>query len=147
MNSMLNHYHTLTCGGHGEASKTVAKILVTVDCVTKWVEVIVSPTNDQKVVTKLLEKIIFPRFGVPLVSTSDDGSYFAKKQLEALLKKYGVNHKVGHPYHLQTQGQIEVSNREVKNVIERVVNKTRKDWSLKLNDAIWALRTAFKTPI
>lgn len=77
---------------------------------------------------------------------SDGGSHFAKKQLEAILKKYGVNHKVGLPYH-QTQGQVEVSNREVKNILERVVNKTQKDWSLKLDDALWALRTAFKTPI
>ena len=56
---------------------------------------------------------------------SDGGSHFAKKQLEALLTKYGVNHKVGLPYHPQTQGQVEVSNQEVKNVLERLVNKTR----------------------
>ena len=60
-------------------------ILVAVNYVTKWVEAIASPTKDHKVVTKLLKKIIFPRFGVPRVMISDGGSYFAKKQLEALL--------------------------------------------------------------
>ncbi|XP_021732972.1 uncharacterized protein LOC110699759 [Chenopodium quinoa] len=79
-------------------------ILVAVDYVTKWIEVIPSPTNDHKVVLKLLKKIIFPRFGVPRVLISDGGSHFAKKQLEALIKKYGVHHKVGLPYHPQTQG-------------------------------------------
>ncbi|XP_021767719.1 uncharacterized protein LOC110732109 [Chenopodium quinoa] len=78
---------------------------------------------------------------------SDGSSHFAKKQFEALLKRYGVHHKVGLPYHPQTQGQVEVSNREIKNLLERMVNKSRKDWSLKLDDTLWALRTAYKTPI
>ncbi|XP_021773660.1 protein NYNRIN-like [Chenopodium quinoa] len=72
-------------------------ILVAVDYVTKWIEAIPSPTNDHKVVLKLLKKIIFPRFGVPRVLISDGGSHFAKKQLEALLKRYGVHHKIGVP--------------------------------------------------
>nr|GMC69184.1 uncharacterized protein LOC110716089 [Ipomoea batatas] len=32
-------------------------------------------------------------------------------------------------------------------ILEKVVSRTRKDWSLKLDDALWALRTAFKTTI
>ncbi|XP_021713696.1 uncharacterized protein LOC110681585 [Chenopodium quinoa] len=122
-------------------------ILVAVDYVTKWIEAIPSPANDHKVVLKLLKKIIFPRFGVPRVLISDGGSHFAKKQFEALLKRYGAHHKVRLPYHPQTQGQVEVSNREIKNLLERIVNKSRKDWSLKLDDTLWDLRTAYKTPI
>ncbi|CAM8923482.1 unnamed protein product [Rhodiola kirilowii] len=122
-------------------------ILVVVDYVSKWVEGVASPTCDAKVVTKLFKKIIFPRFGVPRTVISDGGSHFKEKHFEALLRKYGVSHKVATPYHPQTSGQVEISNREIKAILEKTAGSSRKDWSSKLDDALWAYHTAFKTPI
>ncbi|XP_070001862.1 uncharacterized protein [Nicotiana sylvestris] len=68
-------------------------------------------------------------------------------QISALLTKYGVTHKTGTPYHAQKQGQVKVSNRELKRIFGKPVGISRKDWALKLDDALWAYRTTFKTPI
>lgn len=46
-----------------------------------------------------------------------------------------------------TSGQVEVSNRELKKILEKIVSAFRKDWSLKLDDTLLAYKTTFKTPI
>ena len=63
------------------------------------------------------------------------------------MKKNGVKHKVATAYHPQTSGQVEVSNREIKSILQKTVGTTHKDCSLKLDDALWAYRTAYKTPL
>ncbi|CAN6573212.1 unnamed protein product [Malus baccata var. baccata] len=113
----------------------------------KWVEARATRTNDSKVVADFIRTNIFARFGMPRVIISDGGSHFCNRTIDALLRKYSVTHKVSTPYHPQTNGQAEVSNREIKQILEKTVGPTRKDWSLWLDDALWAYRMAYKTPI
>ena len=94
---------------------------------------------------KFLKENIFSRFGVPKSIISDGGSHFSNKPFENLLSKYGVKHKVATSYHPQTSGQVELANREIKTILMKVVNYSRKDWSLKLQDSLWAYKTAYKT--
>ena len=120
-------------------------ILVGVDYVSKWVEAVPCKYNDHRVVIKFLKENIFSRFGVPKAIISDGGTHFCNKPFETLLAKYGVKHKVATPYHPQTSGQIELANREIKNILMKVVNVNIKYWSIKLLDLLWAYRTAYKT--
>ena len=122
-------------------------ILIIMDYVPKWVEALASPTNDSLLVARLFKKIIFPSFKVLRILISDTGAYFIDKKLEAVLKKYGVHHKLRLGYHPQTSDQVEISNRQIKVVLQKMVARLSKDWADKLDDALWAYRTSFKAPI
>ena len=194
MPSILNHCHTLSCGGHFGGQRTAAKvlqsgfywpslfkdahqfvstcdkcqrmgnisrkdeppmhpilevelfdlwgidfmgpfpasynnlyILLAVDYVSKWVEVIPTRTNDAKVVAQFLRSNIFSRFGTPRALITDNGTHFCNKVIDKILHKYGVRHRTSLAYHPQSNGQAEVSNREIKYILEKTVNSSRKD--------------------
>ncbi|GJX22317.1 reverse transcriptase domain-containing protein [Tanacetum coccineum] len=98
------------------------------------------------IVVKFL-KSLFARFGTPRAIISDCGTHFCNDQFAKVMLKYGVTHRLSTVYHPQTSGQVEVSNRGLKCILERTVGENRTSWSDKLDDALWAFRTAFKTPI
>ena len=120
-------------------------ILVGVDYVPKWVEAMPCRAANHRVVLKFLKENIFSRFRFPKAIISDEGSHFCNKPFENLLAKYGVKHKAATPYHPQTSGQVELTNREIKTILMKVVSSNRKDWSLKMLDSLWAYRTTYKT--
>ncbi|GKB23000.1 reverse transcriptase domain-containing protein [Tanacetum coccineum] len=158
----LTTYHNGPTGEHHGANYTAKKgidfmgpfpssrgnkyIIVAVDYLYKWVEAKALPTNDARVVVKFL-KSLFARFGTPRAIISDRDTHFCNDQFAKVMLKYEVTHRLSTAYHPQTSGQVEVSNRGLKRILERTVGKNRASWSDKLDDALWAFRTAFKTPI
>jgi len=97
-------------------------ILVVVDYVSKWVEAIPSKTNNNKVIVKFLKENVFSRFGTPRAIISDNGSHFCNRTFEALMRKYAITHKLSTPFHLQTSGQVNVSNRQIKLILEKTLS-------------------------
>nr|GEV74109.1 reverse transcriptase domain-containing protein [Tanacetum cinerariifolium] len=118
-------------------------ILVVVDYLSKWVKAKALPTNDARVVSKFL-KSLFARFGSPRAIISDRGTHFCSDQFTKVMLKYGVTHRLSIAYHPQTSGQVEVSNRGLKRILERTIGENRASWSDKLDDALWAFHTAYK---
>ncbi|KAK4394538.1 hypothetical protein Sango_1608100 [Sesamum angolense] len=94
-------------------------ILLAVDYVSKWVEAKATGTDDYAAIIGFVKSHIFNRFGVPRAIISDQGSHFCNRTLGTLFKKYGFHHGVAMAYHPQTNGQAEVSNREVKSILEK----------------------------
>nr|GEZ61910.1 reverse transcriptase domain-containing protein [Tanacetum cinerariifolium] len=103
-------------------------ILVAVDYLSKWVEAKALPTNDAHVVCKFL-KSLFARFGSPRAIISDRGTHFCNDQFSKVMLKYGFIHRLSTVYHPQTSGQVEVSNRGLKRILERTIGKLKTRWS------------------
>ena len=122
--------------GHFPSSFNNLYILLAVYYVSKWVEAIPTRTNDAKVVANFLCSHIFTRFGTPRALIIDGGTHFINKLIENLLRKYGVRYPTALAYHPQTNGQAEVSNREIKSILEKTVNSSKKYWEKKIDDAL-----------
>nr|GFA73212.1 reverse transcriptase domain-containing protein [Tanacetum cinerariifolium] len=93
------------------------------------------PTNDARIVVKFL-KSLFAQFETPKAIISDHGTHFCNDKFAKVMSKYGVTHRLSTAYHPQTSGQVKVSNRGLKRILERTVRENRPSWSEKLDDAL-----------
>ena len=105
------------------------------DYVSKLVEAIVCPRNDANKVVGFIQRNILSRYGALRIIISDEGSHFSNKWFAKILSKYGVRHVVGLAYHPQSNEKEEISNGEMKKILEKTVKVSRKDWLVKLKDA------------
>jgi transposase InsO family protein len=121
-------------------------IPITIDYVSKWVEALSCRATDAKHARKMFHEVICPRFRTPRMVISDGGSHFIDKTFRTFLKELGTKHNITTPYHPQTSGQAETSNKQIKNILQKTVNAMEKGWKDKLPN-VWAYRTAYKTPI
>nr|GEX14088.1 reverse transcriptase domain-containing protein [Tanacetum cinerariifolium] len=103
-------------------------VLVAVEYLSKWVEAKALPTNDSRVVCKFL-KNLFARFGTPRAIISDRGTHFCNDQFTKVMQKYGVTYRLATPYHPQTSGEVKVSHRGLKRILDRAVGKFKSRWS------------------
>ncbi|GJW23196.1 reverse transcriptase domain-containing protein, partial [Tanacetum coccineum] len=121
-------------------------VLVAIDYVSKWVEAQAFPTNDAQNVVNFLKRL-FARFGILKALISDRGTHFCNYQMEKAMKMYGVVLRFSTAYHPQTNRQVKNMNQAIKHILEKTIRSNRKDWSYKLDDALWAFRRAFKPPL
>ena len=88
-------------------------IYILLAMVSKWVEATACPRNDANTVVRFLQRNILTRFGTPRTIISDGGSHFVNKVFDKLMSRYGIKHIMSLAYHPQTNGQAEISNREI----------------------------------
>jgi transposase InsO family protein len=96
---------------------------------------------------KIFHEVIFLRYGVPRIVISDRGSHFIDRTFQKALLEVGVDHRIATPYHPQTSGQAETSNKQIRNILQKTVNEMGRTWRSKLCEALWAFQMAYKRPI
>ena len=111
-------------------------ILLAIDYGSKWVEVIATEKNDTKIVVQFVHINILTRFSAPRCILDDEGSHFFNRVFTSFLGKYNVQHEKSLPYHPRSNGQAEISNGEIKAILEKTVSSSRKDWLKKLDNAL-----------
>ena len=102
-------------------------IFLAVDYVSKWVKAIACPKNDAIKVVRFIQRNLLSKFRAPRTISNDEGSHFENKVFAKLMSKYGVKHIMRLAYNPKSNGQAEISNREIKNILEKTVNISRKD--------------------
>ncbi|GJZ72451.1 reverse transcriptase domain-containing protein, partial [Tanacetum coccineum] len=122
------------------------KHLKIIDYVSKWVEAQAFPTNDARNVANFLKKL-FARFGIPKALISDSGTHFCNYQMERAMIMYGVIHRFSTASYPQTNRHVKKMNRAIKRILEKTIRNNMKEWSYKLDDALWAFQKVFKTSL
>jgi hypothetical protein len=87
---------------------------------------------------RMFHEVIFLRYGVPKIDIIDGGLHFIDQTFWKSLSEVGVDHWIATPYHPQTSGQVETSNKQIKNILQKTVNQMGRSWKSKLSEALWA---------
>jgi len=96
---------------------------VAVDYISKWAEAMPCKRADSRHSKRMFEEVIFPRFATPRMVISDGGTHFTDKKFHSYLQAHGIRHNVATPYHPHTSGQAETSNKQIKNILQEIVNE------------------------
>ena len=88
---------------------------------------------------------IIARFGIPNVIITDHGSHFQNNMMTKLTTMLGFRQELSSSYYPQTNGQVEVVNKTLKNILKHTIDATRSNWHIMLYPSLWAYRTNVKT--
>jgi hypothetical protein len=116
-------------------------IVVTTDYFTKWPEAEAISEATGKRVAEFIYQTIICRHGCPKQLLSDRGTHFRNEVVDALLRKFEIQHLLSTPYHPQTNGLVERFNRTLCESIAKIT-EGREDWDQHIAPVLFAYRTS-----
>jgi transposase InsO family protein len=120
-------------------------VLTATDYFTRWVEAIPTKKATEEVVMSFLEDRIITRFGAPAKITTDNAKAFNSLALANFCFKYGIVLSHSSNYYPQGNGLVESNNKNLMNIVKKIVGENKKAWDSKIKYALWADRITTKT--
>lgn len=105
---------------------------------TKWAETKAVKEIIEKKVAEFLREYIFYKFFFPRELVTNQGAQFISNLIKYLMREHHIMHMTSTSYHPQQNGQVEVTNRELENILTKVVRSRRKYWEYQIVDSTWA---------
>jgi len=75
----------------------------------------------------------------------DQGPKFTSRLIEETGKEHNIHYRKSTPYHLQENGQVEVTNQDIGNILTKSMRMNKKYWSKNLREAAWEYKITWKT--
>lgn len=116
-------------------------IVIAVDHFSKWVEIRALESNDAQSIASFFYEDVICRHGVPQKLSTDQGSEFVNELLTTITKTYHIHHIRTTAYHPQGNGQVERTNKTVKDILAKCTPKNG-DWSHYIHTAAYAIRVS-----
>ena len=111
-------------------------ILIAVDHVSEWAEILAIPDRDPQRVVRFIHKRILRRLGTPLLVISDFSLSYCEREISDLLAVYGSRHRIYPPYYSFADGREVEANHELKELLRMTVKKIGADWSWKIYETL-----------
>eukprot|EP00253_Pinus_taeda_P007146 PITA_07146 len=127
------------------SSRKKKYIIVCTDYLTKWVETKEIKAATEEKVVEFLRENVFYKFGYPRELVIDQGNQFTSHMIEKMLSQHNIKHRKSTPYHPQSNGKVEVTNRVLQGILTKVISNSRKDWANILVETTWAYNITWKT--
>jgi len=117
-------------------------IIAFVDESTKWVEAFPVRNKTAEIVANLLLDEIIPRFSFPYQIRSDNGTEFCNQVIDHVCAHYEIGKIRTSPWHPEANGQVEIYNKFLKNLLSKATEDGSNTWDLQLNACLTAIRCA-----
>ncbi|XP_060177769.1 uncharacterized protein LOC132607704 [Lycium barbarum] len=122
-------------------------ILAAIDYFSKWAEAVSLKEANKENVANFIRVNIIYYFGIPRYIITDNGKPFDNKLMNKICDLFGFKQRKSSMYHAAANGLAEAFTKTLCNLLKNVVSKSKRDWHERMEEALWAYRTTYRTPM